>query len=170
MDREFIDNLIAKKEFNIARKFDVEVTDRDEPTYICLQLRVDHSRGEVSFKDYPISGFPRRFLTEKERSTSRLQKRKADIERFRSRQKTNSSDDDLNDTGNSRLHRPHSFGLVRSTTPKPTRTRNGSKSPPAVYESASDLDYDSEEEIERQMVRLRMVDSDVPTEPDWNST
>lgn len=170
MDREFIDNLIAKKEFDLGKTFDIEVTERDEPTYICLQLRTDNSRGEVSFENYPISGFPRRFLSEKERTTSRLQKRKADIERFRSKQKMNSVDGEPINASNSGVHLPRSFGLVRTTSPKATRSRNGSRSPPAMYESDSDREYDSEEEIEKQMERLRMVDSDVPTEPDWSST
>ena len=68
MDKNFIDNMVTKKDFFMERIFDIEVTKRDEPTYICLQLRLDDSRGNVVTRDYPISGFPRRFMVEKERN------------------------------------------------------------------------------------------------------
>lgn len=151
--------MIAKKEFDLGKLFDIEVTKRDEPTYICLQLRVDDSRGKVVAKDYPISGFPRRFLVEKERSASRLQKHKADIEQFRSKQKTRSpSDGETTSTSSSGGNRPPSFGL--GNTASPTALRSGSNGTIALirYDSLSDTDYDSEDEVERQMARLKVAD------------
>lgn len=157
MDMEFIDNMIAKKEFFFERVFDIEVNKRDEPTYICLRLRLDNNRGKVVPKDYPTSGFPRRFLVEKERNASRMQKRKAEIERRRTiRRTTSRSEGETNSTTSSNRGRKSAFAsLGRSSS---VAVQSEAQSPPSIYNSLSDTEYQSEDEAEREMERLRKLD------------
>jgi hypothetical protein len=68
LDQPFIDEMIARKVFRFPRILDIAVSVREEPTYIMLRLRLESSRAKVvPQRDYPISGFPRKFLVENER-------------------------------------------------------------------------------------------------------
>ncbi|KAI9789319.1 MAG: hypothetical protein M1816_006208 [Peltula sp. TS41687] len=157
MDKNFIDNMITKKEFFMERIFDIELTKRDEPTYICLQLRLDNSRGNVVTRVYPISGFPRRFMVEKERNASRLQRRKAAIDRRKDTDALQPTTTNLDATDSS--DRASIFSnLVRSAS---ATVRSGSASPPESYDSLSNTDYESTGEIERQESISKMADLNI---------
>lgn len=155
MDMHFIDSLIAKKEFDLNRILEIKVTRRDEPTYICLQLRLDDSRGKVVFKDYPISGFPRKFLVEKERSDTRMQKRKAEIGRLRSKKRGISpANGELLSTTISNGSRK---SLSESSARSPTLTVPRLASPPSrMDDSLSDTDYGSDGEADKMFSRMEL--------------
>lgn len=165
MDMKFIDNVIARKEFDFGKEFNIEVGQREEPTYISLRLRLDDSRGKVVSRDYPISGFPRRFLVENERCATRLQKRKADIERLRSQRRamspgsgessgnTSPTSGQVSGRSNSLNRRALGLGLknIESTLEK--------SSSATMDDSLSDSDYDSERDVARQLTRLALAAS-----------
>ncbi|OAP64799.1 hypothetical protein AYL99_00771 [Fonsecaea erecta] len=84
LDREFLADMYTRKVFEGAWNGEIELWDREEPVYILLRLRQSNSKsGRVHTCDYPISGFPRKFIVENERNASRLQKRVQELARRR---------------------------------------------------------------------------------------
>ncbi|KIX92900.1 uncharacterized protein Z520_11376 [Fonsecaea multimorphosa CBS 102226] len=69
LDKDFLDDMYTRKVFDGGWTGEIELRDREEPTYILLRLRQLSSRSNrVSTCDYPISGFPRKFNVENERN------------------------------------------------------------------------------------------------------
>ncbi|KIW97975.1 uncharacterized protein Z519_01559 [Cladophialophora bantiana CBS 173.52] len=76
--------MYTRKVFEGTLNAEIEIQDREDPVYILLRLRQPSSTpNKVYTCDYPISGFPRRFIVENERNASRQQKRRQELARRR---------------------------------------------------------------------------------------
>ncbi|OAL40290.1 hypothetical protein AYO20_00026 [Fonsecaea nubica] len=84
LDKKFLDDMYTRKVFKGTYHAEIELRDREESVYILLRLRQPNSKpNKVHTCDYPISGFPRKFIVENERNASRLQKRVQELARRR---------------------------------------------------------------------------------------
>lgn len=160
--------MIAQKVFSLPRIWDITVSVREEPTYMMLRLRLESSRAKVvPQRDYPISGFPRKFLVENERKgeytaaisrselsewrmltiyeASRLQRRN---EELRKRREANRA------AGHDQMNENLPVKPARSSTPRSSSPRSSNASILTSNGGSlkeSEYDGDDEEKVEARL-------------------
>ncbi|KPI35954.1 Calcium-independent phospholipase A2-gamma [Cyphellophora attinorum] len=68
LTRDSLEYMATHKVFELRSVLQIETSDREEQVYILLRLRRQGNSRRIQTRDYPLSGFPRKFMVEDERN------------------------------------------------------------------------------------------------------